>query len=371
MKIDKIVLRKVAMPLQSVFETSFAAMTTKKYIVVEVYSEGLIGYGECSANEFPLYNEEFQDGAWVLLKNIMVPMLLKNQDLINHPDDTSELFKHIRKNNMAKSSINCAVWDLYAKKKGLPLAKALGGSKDKVETGVSIGIQKDADTMLKVVEGYLNEGYRRVKIKIKPGHDIDIMSAVRKEFGPDLPLQADANSAYTLNDISVMKELDDLNLVLIEQPLSHDDIIDHAKLQAQIKTRVCLDESILSVEDARKAIELKSCGIINIKVARVGGLTEAKKIQAYCMSQGIPVWCGGMVDAGIARVHNIAIATLPGYKIANDIPASSRYYAEDIVTPLVKMEGTYVRVPEATGIGYEIDQDNLDKFTYEHCEIAK
>ncbi|MCE4049047.1 MULTISPECIES: o-succinylbenzoate synthase [Bacillaceae] len=363
MKIDKIVLRKVDIPLKAPFETSFAAMTAKKCIIVEIHGEGKIGYGECSAFEFPLYNEEFVNGCWAALQDCLIPLLLKEGD-IAHPDETSTIFEHIRKNNLAKSSINCALWDLYAKIENKPVYQLLGGTKSQVETGVSIGIQKDAATMVKVVQGYLDEGYRRVKIKIKPGKDVEIMKAVREEFS-DIMLMADANSAYTLDDIEVFKELDKLDLIMIEQPLDHDDIVDHATLQAQINTKICLDESINTVEDARKAIELGSCGIINIKVGRVGGLTEAKKIQALCESHGIPVWCGGMVDSGIARAHNIAAATLSGFTLPNDIAASSRYYNQDIINPAIELNGTYVDVPQQAGLGYDIDDYALDQFTVE------
>lgn len=311
MKIDKVVMRQIQMPLKKAFETSFDSMKFKNCLIVEIHDDdGNIGYGECSTFERPYYNEEFIGGAWSLLENFLIPQTLSAT--IEHPDETTELFSGYRRNEMAKSSINCALWDLYAKENKVPLAKALGGTRDKVETGVSIGIQKDIQSLLDSVKGYIEDGYRRVKIKIKPGKDVEYMTAVREKFG-NIMLMVDANSAYSLDDVDTFKKLDKLGLIMIEQPLANDDIVDHAELQSQIKTKICLDESIVTLEDARKAIKLKSCGIINIKVARVGGLTEAKKIQKLGYDNGIDVWCGGMLDSGIARAHNIAIATLQGY----------------------------------------------------------
>lgn len=361
MKIEKIVMRQIQMPLKKAFETSFDSMKFKNCLIVEIHDkDGNIGYGECSTFERPYYNEEFIDGAWKLLENYLIPTTLAAT--IEHPDETIGLFSGYRRNEMAKSAINCALWDLYAKEQKLPLAKALGGTKDKVETGVSIGIQKDVQALLDAVEGYIKDGYRRVKIKIKPGKDIEYMTAVREKFG-DIMLMADANSAYSLDDIDTFKKLDELGLIMIEQPLAHDDIVDHAKLQAQINTKICLDESIVTLEDARKAIQLKSCGIINIKVARVGGLTEANKIQKFSAENGIDVWCGGMLDSGIARAHNIAIAALDGYTLPNDIAASERYYAHDIIEPMIKLNGTFVDVPKGYGIGFEADTYYMDQFT--------
>lgn len=361
MKIKKIILRQIQIPLKKAFETSFDSMKFKNCLILEAHDkDGNIGYGECSTFERPLYNEEFIGGAWTLLENFLIPETLVAT--IEHPDETTELFSGYRRNEMAKSSINCALWDLYSKEKNIPLAKALGGSKDKVETGVSIGIQKDVQSLLDTVQGYIEDGYRRIKIKIKPGKDIAYMTAVREKFG-DIMLMADANSAYSLDDIDTFKKLDELGLIMIEQPLAHDDIVDHAELQSQINTKICLDESIVTLEDAKKAIKLKSCGIINIKVARVGGLTEAKKIQKIGHDNGIGIWCGGMLDSGIARAHNIAVATLEGYTLPNDIAASERYYAEDIINPMIKLNGTFIDVPKGNGIGFDPDTYYMDKFT--------
>lgn len=279
MKIKKIVLRKLKMDLKKPFLVSFGELKHKDFIVAEVHSGNHIGYGDCSAMPFPYYSEETNKTAWHILEDYLIP-LIYSQEEITHPEEVYHLFKHIRRNNMAKSALDCAIWDLYAKEQGIPLAQALGGVRKQVETGVSIGIQESPEALVEVVRQHRAEGYKRVKVKIKPGSDLAFLKAVREEF-PEVMLMADANSAYTLKDIGLFKELDKLNMIMIEQPLSHDDIVDHAKLQAEVNTRICLDESIHSVEDARKAIELGSTGTINIKVARVGGLTAAKKFKRF------------------------------------------------------------------------------------------
>jgi len=368
MKIKKIVLRKMEMALKVSFETSFAAMKTKKFIVVEIHSKDHIGYGECSALAAPWYSEETTDTAWTNIEKFLIPILFSNQD-ISCPEKIQDDFKWIRRNKMAKAAIDCALWDLYAKENNISLAKALGGTRSEIETGVSLGIQKNPDELLYMVDRYINEGYRRIKVKIKPGKDMQYLSAVRKEFG-DITLMADANSAYSLTDMDLFKQIDDLNLLMIEQPLANDDIIDHAKLQKALRTKICLDESIESVEDARKAIELGSMKTINIKIARVGGLTEAKKIHDLCQENNIPVWCGGMLDTGIGRAHNIAIASLPNYKFPGDVPASNRYYANDFMSaPVTINKKAMIKVPLEIGIGIEPVQTLLDSFTFEKKEF--
>lgn len=269
---------------------------------------------------------------------------------------------------MAKAGLEGAIWDLYAKQQGVTLAEALGGEKKVIDVGVSIGIQPNVEQLLNIIDRYVKEGYKRVKLKIKPGKDIDVLQEVRRQF-PDLPIMADANSAYTLNDMEHLQKLDDLDLMMIEQPLAHDDIIDHAKLQAYIKTPVCLDESIHSLEDTRKAIELKSCKIINIKIGRVGGLTEAKLIHNYCKEKGIPVWCGGMLEAGVGRAHNIALTTLPQFTLPGDTASSSAYWEKDVITPEVNVTNGMIYVPEKPGIGYDIDEKALEEATVETTTI--
>jgi o-succinylbenzoate synthase len=263
---------------------------------------------------------------------------------------------------MAKSTFEGAVWDLFAKKKGIPLAKALGGSTNQIEVGISIGIQNTVDDLLSLIEEHVNEGYKRMKVKIKPGWDVDVLREVRRHF-PTIPLMADANSAYQLKDIHLLKQLDEFDLMMIEQPLASDDIIDHAVLQREIRTPICLDESIHSLEDARKAIELGSCKIINIKIGRVGGLTESKRIHDLCQEQDIPVWCGGMLEAGIGRAHNIALTTLSNFIMPGDTAASSRYWDKDLIEPAVEVEAGMITVPEKPGIGYEPNLDTIKHFT--------
>lgn len=370
MEINKIVLRRMNLKLKSPFQTSFGTQTEREFIVVEAHNGEQIGYSECVAMSQPIYNEETVKTAWHMMEDFLIPMLYRKGS-IAHPDEVTEIFKPIRKNNMAKAALDGAVWDLYAKEKNIPLATALGGTKNEIEVGVSIGIQENLDALLRVVDGFIHQGYRRMKIKIMPGKDVEMIKGARERF-PDIPMMADANSAYSLKDVDVLKELDQYNLMMIEQPLASDDIIDHAKLQAQMNTPICLDESIHSLEDARKAVELGSCKIINIKIGRVGGLTESKRIHDYCASQNIPLWCGGMLESGIGRAHNIAITTLQNFVLPGDTAASSRYWHEDIISPgvVVSEKGTIV-VPEAPGIGYQPVESLLDKYTLEKKEIRR
>jgi O-succinylbenzoate synthase len=361
MKLRQITVRHLQMQLLAPFTTSFGTFQTKDFLLLEAVDEdGVRGFAESVAFHVPWYNEETLQTNWHMLEDYMIPLLLREP--IKHPDDVSRRFAFIRKNNMAKSALEGAIWDLYAKKNGLTLARALGGEKKQIEVGVSIGIQKSTTDLLRVVGRAVDEGYRRIKVKIKPGWDVDVMREVRKHF-PDVPLMADANSAYTLDHIDHLKQLDEFNLTMIEQPLASDDIIDHATLQARMETPICLDESIHSVEDARKAITLGSCKIINIKIGRVGGLTEAKRIHDLCQAQNIPVWCGGMLESGVGRAHNIAITTLNNFIMPGDTAASSRYWARDIIDPEVTVENGLITVPDAPGIGYEVNRRQVDAYT--------
>lgn len=370
MKIEKIVLRKLQIQFKSPFETSFARMYSKHFIAVEAHTKDHVGYGDCSAFEHPFYNEETIETAWHVLEKFLIP-LVYSKDEIGHPEEINPLFSQIRRNNMAKSALDCAIWDLYAKEQGMPLSKVLGGTRSEVETGVSIGVQNSLDELLTVIDNYLEEGYRRVKVKIKPGKDLNYLTGIRERFG-NIMLMADANSAYTLKDLEMFKEMDKLNLLMIEQPLAHDDIVDHRHLQSVMNTPICLDESIHNAEDARKAIELGSTKTINIKVARVGGLTEAKKVHDICMENDIPVWCGGMLDTGIARAHNVAIASLPNYRYPGDIPASDRYWNQDVIIPPMKIdERAMIYVPDKPGIGFEPDTEMIDKITYQKQEFKR
>ncbi|MGG1658036.1 o-succinylbenzoate synthase [Brevibacillus sp. NRS-1366] len=370
MKIDRVVLRKVVMPLINPFQTSFGTIKDHSFLVVEVHSEGITGYAEVTTEVAPLYNEESVGSSWHVISEFLLPMLFANQHVIEHPSQVSQLFKAIRRNNLAKSGVESAIWDLYAKQNNLTLAKLLSGEKKEIEVGVSIGIQKDVPTLLSVIEQHVDEGYKRIKIKIKPGWDLDVVRQMRERF-PDLPLMADANSAYTLNDIALFKEMDQFELMMIEQPLAHDDIVDHSILQQEIRTPLCLDESIHHVDDVRKALYLGSCRIINIKIGRVGGLHEAKKIHDYCLEHQVPVWCGGMLESGIGRAHNIAITTLSNFTLPGDTAASSRYWEQDIIEPEVEVtsRGTII-VPEKPGIGYDIIPSMLEKYT-EYSQVFK
>lgn len=361
MKIQNITIRHLKMKMKAPFTTSFGTFVNKEFLLLEATDElGNKGWGESVAFDSPWYNEETYKTNWIILEDFLIP-LVKGKE-IEHPDEINEMFAFIRKNNMAKAALEGAVWDLYAKRTHQTLASALGGDKKQIEVGISIGIQKSVEELLSLIDGYVNEGYKRIKVKIKPGWDVDVIRAIRERF-PDVPLMADANSAYSLEDAALLKQLDEFNLTMIEQPLASDDIIDHATLQKQLKTPICLDESIHSLEDARKAVELGSCGIINIKVGRVGGLTESKKIHDYCESKGIPVWCGGMLESGVGRAHNVAITTLSNFIMPGDTAGSERYWERDIIDPEVIVENGYITVPDEPGIGYEPNLERIEKFT--------
>lgn len=358
--IRNVTLHRLVMRLNDPFTTSFGTFQDKEFFVIEVEDDsGFTGFGETVAFSSPWYSEETVETNQHMMERFLIPLLLDTP--FQHPDEISKRFEPIRRNNMAKSAIEGAVWDLYAKRMNLPLSKALRGTKEQIDVGISIGIQPTVKELLHVVERYVTEGYKRIKLKIKPGYDYSMVKEVRRIF-PEVPLMADANSAYTLNDIELLKRLDDLNLMMIEQPLAHDDIVDHAKLQSQLTTPICLDESIHSLEDARKAVELGSCKIINIKIGRVGGLSESKKIHDYCASQGISLWCGGMLEAGIGRAHNIAIATLSNFDLPGDTAASSRYWVQDIIEPEVTVKNGVIQIPKKPGIGYEVNRRALESF---------
>jgi len=362
MKIKEVILRHLKLDLLHPFTTSFATEYDREFILVEVKSEdGVSGWAESVAMLDPLYNEETVKTNWHILEDYLIPILLKND--INHPDELSEnYFSHIRGNYMAKAAIEGAVWDLYAKKQNASLSSLLGGTKKEIDVGVSIGIKDSFDETLKSIEERLEEGYKRFKLKIKPGWDVELIEEVRKVY-PNIPLMADANSAYTLHDMDRLVALDDYQLMMIEQPLAYNDIIDHADLQAKLKTPICLDESIHSLDDARKAIKLGSCKIINIKIGRVGGLTQSRKIHDLCQENDIPLWCGGMLESGIGRAHNIAITSLPNFTLPGDTAASSLYWAEDIIQPEVTVENGTILVPTSPGIGYEPDMEKINKYT--------
>jgi O-succinylbenzoate synthase len=361
MKIDSIELRHIKMELVSPFVTSMGTEYDEEHIIVRVDGKGLTGWGESVAEGTPFYSYETVQTAWHILKDFLIPSIIGKN--ISSPDEAIALYEKVRGHMMAKAGLEAALWDIFAKSGNISLSQMLGGSRKKVDVGVSIGIQPSEKTLIEKVEGYLKEGYIRIKIKIAPGNDLQFVAALRREF-PGLLLQVDANSAYTLNDIEIFKKMDEYDLLLIEQPLGYEDIFDHSKLQRVLKTPICLDESIHSLDDTRAAIELDSCRIINIKPGRVGGFTESKLIHDYCASMNIPVWHGGMLESGIGRAGNVALASLSNFTLPGDISASKRYYKEDIVEPefVVNPDGT-MDVPLKPGIGVEVNMKMLDKVT--------
>ncbi|TYP79413.1 o-succinylbenzoate synthase [Paenibacillus methanolicus] len=362
MRIDKIEMRQIQVPLKDPFETSFGRMDRKDCVIISVHSGGIVGYGESTAFSHPFYNEETTGTIWYMLEHFLIPALLGKE--VASPEEVSGLFASVRRNHMAIAAIETAVWDLYAKQNGIPLSQALGGEKQEIEVGVSIGIEPTVDLVVQNVERFVEQGYKRMKVKIKPGFDVRLVEAIRKRFGDELPLMVDANSAYTLQDLPTLKELDHYNLMMIEQPLAHNDIIEHASLQRELRTAVCLDESIHTIADARHAIELGSCRIMNIKLGRVGGLTNAKKIHDLCQLHGIPVWCGGMLELGIGRLHNIALSSLTNFVIPGDVSASKRFWEQDIVLPGIEMiRPGILAVPTNVGIGHEVGEQSLERLT--------
>ncbi len=361
--LERMELREIELPLKSPFETSFGCTTRRRILIVRVFDKtGASGYGECVASEGPFYNHETVDTAWLITAKYVGPLLTKAQ--VETAGEVNAALAPIRGNQMAKGGVEAAIWDLEAKIAARPLWQHLGGVRDEINCGVSIGLQETVETLIDKVAHELDSGYQRIKIKIKPGKDVQLVEVVRARF-PDITLSVDANSAYSLNgDLSVVKQFDQYNLLMIEQPLAPGDLVDHAKLQREIKTPICLDESIVSLADARHANELGSCRIINIKLGRVGGHTEVRLIQAYAVKHGIPVWCGGMLETGIGRAHNIALSTLPGFTLPGDVSASARYWDEDIIEPpvTVSRQGT-IKVPTTPGIGYEVNEARIEALT--------
>jgi O-succinylbenzoate synthase len=361
MKIDSIVLHHLSMPLVSPFETSFGRETDRECVLIEIHSDGLVGYGECVATRDPGYNYETTGTAMHILKDFIVPLIL-GKDVLDASDFQGRV-SGIRGHHLTKAGVEIALWDLLGKRAGKSLAELLGGERKKVDVGVSIGIQDSAQSLVQSVADYVKQGYARVKIKIKPGRDVADASAVRKEF-PNLRLQVDANSAYSLDDAKILMLLDNLNLLLIEQPLFEDDIWDHHKLQERLKTPICLDESILSPRHARYAIEMDACRVINIKAGRLGGLSQGVMVHDLCNEISMPVWCGGMLETGVGRASNLALAALPNFVLPGDISASDRYYARDITNErFVLNSDSTIDVPNGPGLGVTIDEDALKEFS--------
>lgn len=360
--IDKITLRHVKMPLVHFFQTSFGRTYDRDIILVEVDSEGLSGWGEVTCGENPFYNEEWTDAAWLIVKDYVAPRVLKYS--FEGPGDVGARSAHIRGHKMARGGVEAACWDLEARRKNEPLWKTIGGvAHREIACGVSIGIQDSVDQLLQKIDTEVTAGYQRIKIKIAPGWDVDVIREVRKRF-PSIRLMGDANSAYSLADADRLKALDEFNLMMIEQPLAHDEILDHATLQAKLQTPICLDECIRSAHQAEQAIRIGAGKIINVKLGRVGGFTEAIRIHDVCRDAKIPVWCGGMLESGIGRAHNIAMSTLENFVLPGDVSASKRYWKRDVIQPEVSVSsrGT-ITVPEGVGFGFEIDRDFLDSVT--------
>jgi O-succinylbenzoate synthase len=360
--IERIVLRHIRMPLVDFFETSFGRTHDRDIVLVEAISEGVSGWGEVTAGENPFYNEEWTGSIWPLLIDFVAPRVLNFE--LESPEEVYPRTAHIRGHNMTRAGVETAIWDLWARLHDQPLWKAIGGgARREIPCGVSIGIQDSVPQMLEKIETELKAGYQRIKMKIKPGWDVDVIREVRRSF-PSIRLMADANSAYTLKDTAHLKQLDEFHLMMIEQPLSHDDIIDHARLQKVLATPICLDECIRTARHGEQAIQLGACRIINIKLGRIGGFAEAKRLHDVCQAAGIPVWCGGMLESGIGRAHNIALSTLPNFVLPGDVSASRRYWKKDIIVPPVEVspQGT-IALTDAAGFGYDIDPAFLDRVT--------
>ncbi|HEX8844236.1 MAG TPA: o-succinylbenzoate synthase [Pyrinomonadaceae bacterium] len=370
MFIGSIELREIRLPLVHFFETSFGRTTERRIVLVRVRDQdGAEGWGECTVGEGPFYCEEWTESAWSTLKTYLAPMVLGRE--VESAAHIFSLMKAVRGNRMAKAALETACWDLEAKRAGVPLWKHLGGAQREIPCGVSIGIQDTPEALLEKIERELAAGYQRIKIKIKPGWDVNILEKVRARF-PDIQLMGDANSAYQLRDAPLFRAMDEFNLMMIEQPLAYDDMLDHAELQRELRTPICLDESVRTPADADHALDLKACRIINVKLGRVGGHAEARQVECICRERNVPVWCGGMLESGIGRAHNIAMATLAGFTLPGDVSASSRYWEEDVIDPPVTVtpRGTIV-APDAPGIGFEIKEGRIDSLTVRKETISQ
>ncbi|HWA93443.1 MAG TPA: o-succinylbenzoate synthase [Terracidiphilus sp.] len=361
MRIDEIILRELHIPLLRPFETSFGVTKNRRVLLAEVRSEGLTGWGECTAGERPFFSGESTDTCWQVLVNELGPMLAAESP--EHGGQVPRIFQLVRGNRMAKATLENAIWDLEAQREGIPLGRLLGGVRDTIPCGVSLGIQKSIPELMEIIERELAAGYQRIKLKCKPGWDVEVFEAVRTRW-PEITLSCDANSAYRLRDADHLITFDNFDLLMIEQPLWHDDFYYHSMLQKRLNTAICLDESIRNRRDALAAAEMESCRIINIKLGRVGGFSEAIAVHNAAQERGVPVWCGGMLESGIGRSHNIAISTLENYSLPGDVSASARYWKEDIIEPEVTVtpQGEIV-VPDTPGRGFEVRSDLIEKLT--------
>ncbi len=368
MKIDAIVMREIKMPLVHPFVTSFGKTTDRRILLIEVQSEGFSAWGECVAGEHPYFSDEMIDTAWTITETELVPRLVGKN--IAAGRDVPDLLLQVRGHRMAKAAVENAIWELEAQVKGISLAKLLGGTRDVIACGVSIGMEMDIPRQLARVEKEIAAGYQRVKLKCQPGYDAKVFAAVRERW-PDILLSCDANSAYRLSDAGHIATWDEFNLLMIEQPLWYDDFYFHAQLQKQIKTKICLDECIRNRRDAQAALELDSGRILNIKVGRVGGFTEAIAVHDVAQQHQVPVWCGGMLESGIGRAHNIALSSLPNFSLPGDVSASKRYWSEDIIEPEVTVSSVgEIVVPTAPGRGFAVREDRIQALTVRQLRLT-
>jgi O-succinylbenzoate synthase len=361
MKIEQITIREIRLPLLHPFVTSFGREIDRHIILATVHCEGATGWGECVAGQHPYYSEECVGTAWPVMVQELIPALLGKT--LERASDAPKLMGSVRGNRMAKATLENALWVAEAEANKISLSKLLGGTRTEIDCGVSIGIQDSIEKLEEKVAAELAAGYQRIKLKCKPGLDVQLFERIRKRW-PKILLSCDANSAYTLEDAPHLQTFDHFDLLMIEQPLWHDDFYFHATLQKQLKTRICLDEAIRNARDAEAAIKLGACGIINVKVGRIGGMSEAKRVHDVCQRNNIPVWCGGMLETGIGRVQNVHLSTLPNFTLPGDVSASKRYWKEDIVEPAVEVspKGT-ITVPHGPGTGYRVKEDLIEKLT--------
>jgi o-succinylbenzoate synthase len=367
-RIERAELRLIPLRLRERFEISSGARQDRVILLVTLQGDGRIGWGECVAAEDPSYSYETTETAWHILTEFLLPDVIGKT--FESPADLLEPVAWVRGHRMAKAALEMAAWDLYARLLDEPLATAIGSTPRPVPVGVSVGLQPSDDALLEKVEEYVEQGYRRIKIKIKPGRDVEMLTKVRERF-PDVPLVADANAAYTLADAEHLRRLDPLGLLMIEQPLGFEDLRDHARLQQELATAICLDESIESVDDARFALELGACRIVNIKPGRVGGFQGAKAIHDLCAQAGVPVWCGGMLESGIGRAHNVSLATFPNFTLPGDISESRRYWEKDIVSPEFVMHDGTLSLPTGAGIAVEPDLDMIESLVVRRAVVPQ